>query len=74
MQTLEQITGLHQATSAYGFYRFTSLANAQSFAERALKSLWIVLGECDADSETYEYWVVSPAVAERLTRAGYELL
>ena len=49
----------------YGF-RFRSLRLAKSFANRATKPLWIMLGDHP------EFWVVRPVDADRLERAGYE--
>lgn len=51
---------------------FRSLERARSFASRALKAMWVVLG--DHDGETGVAWVVCPADAARLERAGYEIL
>ena len=52
-------------------FRFSTLANASSFANRATYPLRIVLG--DYDGERGEFWVVTPADASRLERAGYEM-
>lgn len=49
----------------YG-YRFRSLALARSFAGKAIRPLWIILGDHP------EFWVVRPVDADRLERAGYE--
>lgn len=46
-------------------YRFSSKTLAESFVGNAVKPLWIVMGD---DSK---YWVVTPADAARLERAGY---
>ena len=51
---------------------FCNLDNAHSYADHCVKPHWIVLG--DHDGETGEYWVVTPADAQRLVRAGYEML
>ena len=52
-------------------FRFNTLANASSFANRATYPMRIVLG--DHDGERGEFWVVTPADASRLERAGYEM-
>ena len=46
--------------------RFRSLALARAAREHAVKPVRILLGDHP------EYWVVTPADAERLVRAGYE--
>ncbi len=51
--------------AVHGF-SFTSLALARSFASRCHKPHRIMLGDHPC------YWVVSPADAECLARAGYE--
>lgn len=51
---------------------FRNLSLAQSYADRCVKPHWIVLG--DNDGENGEYWVVTPADAQRLEHAGYEML
>jgi len=51
--------------------RFNTLANATSFINRATYPMRIVLG--DHDGERGEFWVVTPADASRLERAGYEM-
>ena len=53
-------------------FRFTTLANASSFVNRAIDPMRIVLG--DHDGERGEFWVVTPADASRLERNGYELV
>lgn len=50
--------------------RFNTLAYAEAMVGRALYPMMIVLGDCDG--ERGEYWVVTPADASRLVRAGYE--
>lgn len=45
---------------------------ASLYADRCVKPHWIVLG--DNDGEQGEYWVVTPADAQRLERAGYEMI
>lgn len=52
-------------------FRFNSLANATAFQARANDLMMIVLG--DHDGERGEFWVVTPADAARLERAGYEM-
>jgi len=47
-------------------YRFRQSELAFSFADRATKSMLVVLGDDE------RYWVVTMADAERLIRAGYE--
>lgn len=51
--------------TVYGF-AFASVSAATAFAERCHKPQRVVLGDHPA------VWVVSPADAERLARAGYE--
>ena len=53
-------------------FRFTTLASAKAFQARANDIMMIVLG--DHDGERGEFWVVTPADAARLTRAGYEMV
>lgn len=53
-------------------FRFTTLASAKTFQARANDIMMIVLG--DHDGERGEFWVVTPADAARLTRAGYEMV
>ncbi len=45
---------------------FTCLDFAQSFAFNATEPLWVMLGDHP------QYWIVTPADAARLERAGYE--
>ena len=52
-------------------FRFNTLASAEGFANRATYPMRVVLG--DHDEERGEFWVVTPADATRLTRAGYEM-
>jgi hypothetical protein len=47
-------------------YKFSELSVARGFADRATKTMMIVLGD-DA-----RFWVVFPADGERLIKAGYE--
>lgn len=47
---------------------------ANSYANRCVKPHWIVLGDHDEDGENGQYWVVTPADAQRLVRAGYEMI
>jgi len=51
---------------------FRNLDRARSFASRAVKALWVVLGDHDGDEGVA--WVVCPADAARLERAGYEIV
>lgn len=51
-------------------FRFNTLTYAEAMVGRALCPMMIVLG--DHDGERGEYWVVTPADATRLARAGYE--
>lgn len=51
-------------------FRNPELAN--NYANRCIKPHWVVLG--DNDGENGEYWVVTPADAQRLERAGYEMI
>jgi len=64
---LKTALGLRYTPIAFG-----NLDRARSFASRAVKALWVVLG--DNDGETGIAWVVCPADAARLERAGYEIL
>ena len=52
-------------------FRFNALANASNFANRATYPMRIILG--DHDGERSQFWVVTPADASRLERAGYEM-
>lgn len=52
-------------------FRFSTLASASSFANRASYPLRVILG--DADDERGAYWVATPADAARLEHAGYEI-
>lgn len=49
-------------------YRFINLNTARSFSNNCIKSHMIVMGD---DSR---YWVVTPADATRLVKAGYETI
>ncbi len=51
-------------------FRNPELAN--NYANRCIKPHWVVLG--DNDGENGEYWVVTPTDAQRLERAGYEMI
>jgi len=65
---------IHPETRAIVKGRITVFRNpalAKSFADRCVKLHCIVLG--DHDGETGQYWVVTPADAQRLERAGYEI-
>lgn len=50
---------------------FHSLERAQSYASRCAKSMWVALGDHDGDEGVA--WVVCPADAAKLERAGYEI-
>ena len=50
---------------------FRNLERANSYTTHCVKPHWVVLGNNDGDNE--EYWVVTPADAQRLVRAGYEM-
>ena len=65
-------THLQDLIKRGSFAEFASLDNARSYAARCIKSHRIVLGDIDDDGEDGKYWVVLPADAERLQRAGYE--
>ncbi len=65
--TTQTLKTLIQST----MFRFTTLASAKAFQARANDIMMIVLG--DHDGERGEFWVVTPADATRLTRAGYEM-
>ena len=47
-------------------YKFTQLANAQNFVNRARRGMAIFMGDDN------QYWVVGMADAQRLEKAGYE--
>ena len=47
-------------------FKFHDYLNATSFADRAKKPMRIILGDDGC------YWVVTPAEAERLVKAGHE--
>lgn len=46
--------------------QFTSRALAFAYANRAAKTLWVMLGD------NGRYWVTTPANCARLERMGYE--
>ena len=48
-------------------FKFNTLINAKDFADKATKTLMIVLGDDN------KYWVVSFKDALKLVKAGYEL-
>jgi len=52
---------------------FGSLERAKSYAARCTKPMWVVLGDVDEDTGTAVAWVVCPADAAKLERAGYEI-
>ena len=53
--------------SAIKPYKFSSWALAQSFIERCRKIYMIILGDDD------KFWIVTPADAMRLEKAGYQI-
>lgn len=55
------------------FACFRDPRNAFSFADGCCKPHCMVLGDIDEDGENGQFWVVLPADAQRLVRAGYEL-
>ena len=67
---MDSITELKRQRLIRGHVSFyQSLSNARSACyEHSVKPSRIVMGDCPW------YWVVSPADAERLTKAGYELI
>lgn len=66
--TTDKIKALTKSRVAV--FRNFELANLH--AENCVKPHWIVLG--DHDGECGEYWVATPADAQRLERAGYEMV
>lgn len=54
---------------------FRSIERAHSFASRCGTAMWVVLGDIEIDGEVEQgvAWVVCPADAARLERAGYEI-
>jgi len=58
----------HDRDLFLGIRRFRDLDLARSWARHGVKIQAIVLGDHP------EYWVVTPAHATRLARAGYEIL
>jgi hypothetical protein len=54
-------------TPSHGNFRFSNFADARDFADRARKSMVILLGDDE------RYWVVSLALGEELLKSGYEL-
>lgn len=52
---------------------FRNFELAVGYASRCVKTHWVVLGDNDGDGDS-EYWVVSPADAQRLERAGYDMV
>ena len=66
--TTQTLKTLIQST----MFRFTTLVSANAFQARANDIMMIVLG--DHDGARGEFWLVTPADATRLTRAGYEMV
>ena len=54
-------------TPSHGNFRFSNFTNAKDFANRATKSMAILLGDDG------KYWVVSLGLGEELVKSGYEL-
>ena len=54
-------------TTPNGVFKFNNLLNAKTFANRATKSMVILLGDDE------RYWVVSLSMGEELIKSGYEL-
>ncbi len=52
-------------------YRFSSLQRARRWIYGSLRPWRVVLGDIDDQGQGW-FWVVTPADAERLQRAGYE--
>jgi hypothetical protein len=48
-------------------FKFNTLAKAQSFQNRAIKAMVIILGDDDL------FWVVTLAEGSRLERGGYQV-
>jgi hypothetical protein len=57
----------------HSFAEFRDLSLARHYAASCTKSHWVVLGDIDDDGENGRYWVVLPADAARLERAGYQI-
>jgi hypothetical protein len=55
-------------------YRFLNLANANGWANGSATPMRVMLGDIDLHTPTHRawFWVVTPADAARLERAGYE--
>lgn len=51
-------------------YTFRNLPLARSFALRASRPMFVILG----DHRTGEFWVVGAGTAKRLVAAGYEIV
>lgn len=47
-------------------WKFYEIENAISFQNHAIKPMWIMLGDDN------RYWVVIPALAAALEKAGYQ--
>jgi len=54
-------------TPSNGIFKFINLSNAKNLADRAKKSMAILLGDDG------RYWVVSLGLGEKLMKAGYEM-
>ena len=67
-------THLKDLVQRGSFAEFGDLANARAYAARCIKLHMVVQGDIDADSEDGRFWVVLPADAQRLEKAGYQIL
>jgi hypothetical protein len=54
-------------TAANGVFKFNNFLNVKDFADRAIKSIAILLGDDG------KYWVVTLGLGEELIKSGYEL-
>lgn len=52
--------------------KFHNINSARSWATRGSKPAWVVMG--DVDDVLGKYWVCRPVDAERLSRAGYQII
>lgn len=64
-------THLKDLVKRGSFGEFRSLELARQCVAHCAKPHWIVMGDCDEDGGVF--WVVLPADAARLERAGYEM-
>ena len=49
-------------------YKFNHLGNAYGWMDHSVRPMRIIIGD------DQKFWVCTPAVAERLLRAGYEMV